>query len=121
MKEKLIPSEPRLRGMDKVLSLLEPEEMPDGELVNWKHLYERVQPYHTLYEFTENVRDAVREYIAEKIPGLKEKIPSIAELEDDALLNALTHNWSEEIDDVEGQRRQVLLTVVAHVVKRIET
>jgi len=119
--EKLIPSEPRLRGMDKVLTLLESEELPDGEKINWKDIHERVKPFHTMYEFTENVREAVREYVAMKIPKFKEAVPSIGELDDKHLLNALTHNWFEEIDDVEGERREILLTVAAHVVKRIET
>lgn len=62
--EKLIPSEPRLRGMDKILMLLETEELPDGEKINWKDLHERVKPCHSMMDFSENVREAVREYVA---------------------------------------------------------
>jgi hypothetical protein len=118
---KLIPSEPRLRGMDKILTILESEQLPNGEMINWKQLRERVKPYHSMMEFSDNIREAVLEYVAAKIPKFKEAIPAIDDLDDKALLDALANNWFEEIEDVEGQRREVLLAVAAHVVKRIET
>jgi hypothetical protein len=125
--EKLIESKPRLRGMDSILTLLESEKFPDGETINWKDLHERVKPYHTMYELAENVREAVREYVALKIPKLKEAIPALEDLDEKAFLNALTHGWFEEFEEdedasgVSGQRREILLTVAAHLVKRIET
>lgn len=119
--EKLIGPEPHLRGILKTLRILEPEERPDGEIENWKDLYEKVKPYHTMYEFTENVREAVCDYLIKKIPKLKEAVPSIEDLNEEKLLHALAHNWFSELEEIGGQRREVLLTVAAHVVKRIET
>lgn len=121
MKEKFIESEPSLRGMDKILTLLQPEVDEEGEVFEWKEVSKQVKPYGNMLEFTDNVREAVRAYTERKIPALKEAIPSISELDDDALLNALTNNWFEEIGEVEGQRREVLLTVAAHIVKRVES
>ena len=122
MKEKLVPSEPRLKGMDQVLTLLESEEMPDGGIVNWKQLAERVKPYHSMFEFTENIRETVREYVAAKFPGVKKDIGAFKELGDKQLLDALTMGWFEGVEEeVSGKRREVLLAVAAHIVKRIET
>ncbi len=122
MKEKLIPSEPHLRSVEKTLLLLGSEELPDGTSVNWKDLHDKVKPYHSMYELTENVREAVREYVARKIPKLKDAVPAIGELGEEELLDALTHNWYETVEEeTGGQRREVLLAEAAHVVKRIET
>jgi predicted house-cleaning noncanonical NTP pyrophosphatase (MazG superfamily) len=119
--EKLIPGEPHLRDIEKVLTLLESEKTPEGDKFNWKDVYKSVEPGGSMGELTENARGAVRRYVAEKIPELKKRIPSVEDLGDEELLDALTNNWFEEIGEVGGQRREVLLSVAAHVVKRIET
>ena len=119
--EKLIASEPRLRDIYKTLLLLKPEELPGGERAKYQDLYKEVKPYHTMLEFTDNVRETVRDYIAKRIPKLKEGISSIEDLDEKSLLDALTHNWFEEIEEVSGERREVLLAVAAHIVKHIET
>ena len=119
--EKLISSQPHLKNIYDTLVLLKPEELPGGETVRYQDIYKDVKPYHSMLEFTDNVREAVRDYVVKKLPKLKEKIPSIEDLDDNDLLDALTNNWFESIDDVSGQRREVLLAVAAHIVKRIET
>ncbi len=118
--EKLISSSPRLKNIYDTLVLLKPEELPGGEIIRYQDIYKDVKPYHSMLEFTDNVRDAVRGYVVKKIPKLKERIPSIEDLDDKDLLDALTNNWFESIDDVNGERREVLLAVAAHIVKRIE-
>ncbi|MEK7076036.1 MAG: hypothetical protein AAB941_00005, partial [Patescibacteria group bacterium] len=57
--EKPIPSRPRLRNIEDTLVLLESEEGPDGEKINWKDLYERVGPWETGLELSEKVREVV--------------------------------------------------------------
>ena len=51
-----------------------------------------------------------------------EVIDPFSEISDTQLLNALVHNWGEQLgDDIAGTRAEVLSAVMAHVVKRIET
>ncbi len=119
--EKLIPQKPHLRYIEKTLSLLESDIGPDGEEINWKDLYEKVGPWETGLELSEKIREVVRDYLISKLPTLKEKIPSIADLPDVEMLNALANGWFEELEEVEGTRKQVLLGVLAHITKRIET
>ena len=120
--EKLIASEPKLRYIGRALELLRPEINQLGEEENWKDLYKEVKPWANSLELSDNVRDAVREYIAKKIPRLQERAPSLGDLSDKKVLEALTNNWFEEVgEEVEGTRREVLLAVMAHVVKRIES
>ena len=118
--EKLISSQPHLKNIYDTLVLLKPEELPGGEIVKYQDIHKDVKPYHSMLEFTDNVREAVRDYVVKKIPKLKERISSIEDLDDKDLLDALTNNWFESIDDVNGERREVLLAVAAHIVKRIE-
>lgn len=120
--EKLLPDRPSLRYIEKTLTLLESEEGPDEEKINWKDLYEKVGPWDSGLELSENIRIIVREYVLSKFPRLKERIPSIENLPDREMLNALANGWFEELGkEVEGTRRQVLLAVLAHLTKRIET
>ena len=98
-----------------------PEETEFGEKESWLNLAEKVKPYESGLEFTNNIRDIVFEFIAKKIPNLKRDVPSLGELGEKELLNALTHNWFAEIgEEVQGSRKEILLATMAHVVKRIE-
>ncbi len=108
---------PHLRHIEKAHILLE-SDSPEN---SWLNLSNKVKPYHTGMEFSRNIRETVREYIATKIPHIKERVPSVSNLDDDAILNALTHNWFEEVEDIADTRTEVLLTVMAHVTKRIES
>ena len=120
--EKLIPERPRLRYIEKTLSLLESDIGPDGEKINWKDLYEKVGPWNSGLELTDEIREVTREYLLSKFPKIKEKIPSIQNLPDFQLLNALGNGWFEEItEDVGETRTEVLAAVLAHITKRIET
>lgn len=113
---------PHLRFVKNAFELLRPEKNELGEEVNWRHLAERVEPYTTGLELSDNIREIVKDYVECKIPVIKEKIPSINDLPDRELLEALSHNWFDVIeDDVGGQRREILLMVMAHIVRRIET
>ncbi len=119
--EKLI--EPQtLRYIEKVSGIMRRhEEGPEGEEINRRELYKQVKPWENGLELSDNVREVVREFVAQKIPALKEIHP-LSELPDQELLNALSNGWFEEVgEQVEGQRREVLLAVAAHVAKRIET
>ncbi len=120
--EKLIASEPKLKYIYKSLELLRPETGPSGETINWRELDEKVKPFENALELSDNIREVVTEYLARKIPALKEKVPTIKDLPDKYLLEALANNWFETIgEEVEGKRKQVLLSVMAHVAKRVET
>jgi hypothetical protein len=119
--EKVIPLNPHLRYIYKTLNLLHSEELPSGERVDRRELPEKVKPWESGLELSDNIREVVRDYVAKKIPGLKEKMPSIDDLPDKNLLEALSNNWFEEIgDEVGGQRREVLLALSAHMVNHIE-
>ena len=119
--KELIKSKPKLRYITKTLELLRPELDKLGNEINWKELYKEVNPWHSGLELADNVRQVVYDYVLMKMPALKEKIPVVSDLRSNNLINALVHNWSEEISDISGQRREVLMTVAAQVIKRIET
>lgn len=116
--EKLIESNPKLRHINKTLELLRPEMDEFGNEINWKELYKEIKPWQNGMELSDNVREVVYEYISLKVPALKESIPTIQELKDKDVIDALVHNWPDE--EIEG-RRQVLMTVATQIVKRIET
>src|SRR3989338_2661690 len=118
----VLPHGPKLRYLDKAFSILRvPEETEFGEKESWLNLAEKVKPYESGLEFTNNIRDIIFEFIAKKIPNLKKDVPSLGELGEKELLNALTHNFFEEIgEEVQGSRKEILLATMAHVVKRIE-
>jgi len=120
--ENFILERPHLRYIKKTLSLLESDIGPDGEKINWKNLYEKVGSWDSALELSDQIREAVREYLLSKFPKIKDKIPSIADLPDPQMLNALSNGWFEELgEEVGGTRREVLLAVLAHITKRIET
>lgn len=108
---------PHLRYIQKAHILLE-SATPE---TSWLNLYKKVKPYHTGLELSDNIRHVVTDYVAEKIPKLKEKILSFENLENNNMLNAIVNNWFVEVADIEGTRREVLLSVMAHIIKRIET
>ncbi len=120
-KERLIPNRPRLRSIEDTLVLLESEEGPDGEKINWKDLYEKVGPWDSSLELSDNIREIVKEYLLSKFPAIKEKIDQIEDLPDDKLLKALANGWFEELgEEVSGKRKEVLLAVLANITKQIE-
>jgi len=120
--EVVLPHEPRLRYLDKAFSILRaPEKAEFGKEGSWFNLSEKVKPYENGLEFTNNIRDVVFEFVAKKIPKLRESVPFISELDDKKLLGALVHNRFGGIEEeVKGSRKEVLLATMAHVVKRIE-
>jgi hypothetical protein len=119
--EKVIPPNPHLRYIYKTLNLLHSEELPSRERVDRRELPEKVKSWENGMELSDNIREVVRDYVAKKIPGLKEKMPSIDDLPDRKLLDALANNWFEEIgDEISGQRREILLALSAHMVNHIE-
>ena len=119
--EKIIESTPKLQYITKTLELLRPEIDELGNEINWKELYKEVEPWQNGLELADNIRQVVYDYVSLKVPALKDGIPSIGDLRNNDIVNALAHNWSEEISDVSGQRREILMAVAAQVVKRIET
>ena len=83
--------------------------------------FRKIKPFENGLEFSDNIREVVTEFISQKIPVLKEEIPSLEDLDDKKFLEALAHNWFSAIgEEVDGKRREVLLATMAHVVKRIE-
>src|SRR3989344_3229801 len=120
--EKIIDSKPRLRGIFQSLKLLESEQFELSD-VSWKELWQGVKPFENGLEFSDNVREVIRMWVSKKVPALKESVSRLEDLPEDAL----GQNWFEALDDeekgfeVSGQRREVLLTVMAGVVSRIET
>ena len=121
MERRIIEPQPKLRHILRTLDLLHSPEQEGGAKKHWTELYKEVPPYENALELSDNVRETVRTYIAEKIPKLKERVPSIADLKDKPMLEALVDNWFESIREVEGQRREVLMAMMAHVVNRIES
>ncbi|OGN10109.1 MAG: hypothetical protein A3J46_06850 [Candidatus Yanofskybacteria bacterium RIFCSPHIGHO2_02_FULL_41_11] len=89
--ERPIPSRPKLRYIEKTISLLESDIGPDGREINWKDVYEKVGPWNSGLELSNEIRDVVREYLLSKFPKIKEKIPSIEDLPGPELLNALSY------------------------------
>lgn len=123
-KEKSTLAGPQLSYIQQTLEFLRPIENEMGEELNWKDLYKEVKPWNTALELTDNIREVVRDYVAKKVPDFREKVPSIDAIEgitDKKLIDSLANNWSDEIEGVDGQRKEVLLAVGAQVVKRIET
>ncbi|MDP3792745.1 MAG: hypothetical protein Q8Q89_03360 [bacterium] len=119
--EKPIPNRPRLRNIEDTLVLLESEEGPDGEKINWKDLYEKVGPWESGLELSEKVREVVRNYLVAKFPEIKERVPSISQLPDKELLDALSNSWFEGLEnEIKGKRTEVLLSVLTHILRRIE-
>jgi hypothetical protein len=122
MPEKIIPATPHLRYIEKTLALLAPETDENGVETNWKNLSEKVGAWDSGLELNNEIRRIVREYVLSKFPAIKEKIPSIAELPDKELLNALSNGWFEELESPEAEKRTgVLLSVLAHITRKIET
>jgi hypothetical protein len=120
--EKIIPATPHLRYIEKTLALLAPETDENGNETNWKNLSEKVGTWNSGLELSDKIREIVREYVLLKLPSVKEKIPSIAELPDDEMLDALTNGWFEELgEEIGGKRKEVLMSVLAHISRKIET
>ena len=124
--EKILPSEPKLRNIEDTLALLRSEKIfgPDGEEIgalNWKDLYEQVGPWESGLELSDKIREVVRNYLISKFPTLKEKIPSLNKLTDEKALDALANGWDVLGKEVEKKRVEVLLSVLAHILRRIET
>lgn len=119
--ETVLPKNPKLRYLDHAFDILRaPEKNELGEETNWRELSARIRPFQNGLELSDNIREVTVEFISNKIPNLR-KIPSLENLNEKDLLEALTHNWFEKIgDEVGGQRREVLLATMAHIVKRIE-
>ena len=120
--EKIIPATPHLRYIEKTLALLAPETDENGVETNWKNLSEKVGPWNSGLELNNEIRRVVREYALSKFPAIKEKIPAIAELPDKELLDALSNGWFEGLgEEIGGKRREVLVSVLAHITRKIET
>ncbi|TSC91629.1 MAG: hypothetical protein CEN90_427 [Parcubacteria group bacterium Licking1014_17] len=121
-KAKIIGPKPGLRYIYKTLELLSPETDEFDNKTRWTELHGRIKPFENINQLSDNVREVVRKFISKKVPLLSEKIPFVNKLDGRNLLNALANNWFEEIgEEVSGKRREVLLSVMAHMVKRIET
>ena len=75
--EGLIPNRPRLRNIEDTLVLLESEEDPDGEKINWKDLYEKVGTWETGLGLSEtemgapSVRPAIRPFFKTSVKSAK--------------------------------------------------
>ncbi len=113
--EKLIQSKPELRNIYKTLDLLE-------GYTEWKKdLPEKIGPWEDSLELFDNVQKAVLEQVKDKVLTFKDKIPAISEISEEDITDALVNNWFEGVPETEGQRREVLLMVAAHVIKHMET
>lgn len=124
--EKPIPNQPKLRNIEDTLALLRSKTVgPDGQEIeetNWKDLYENVGSWESGLELSDKVREVVRNYLISKLPALTEKIPSLAELPDKDVLDALAHGWFDALEEeVKGKRVEVLLAVLTHILRRVET
>lgn len=113
--EQLIPSEPKLAHIYKTLGLLE------GYSEWKKDIIQKVGPWENSLQLFENVQKAVLEQVKDKIPSFQEKTPSIKDISKENIVDALVNNWFEVIPETKGQRREILLSVAAHVIKHMET
>lgn len=120
--ERFIPEKPGLRYIEKTLFLLKENVMPDGEKIDWKDLNKKIGKWESGLELSDQIREVVREYILSNFPKIKKEISSIEDLPDAKMLNALSNGWFEELgEEIGGTRREVLLAVLAHITKKIET
>ncbi len=113
--EKLIDSEPGLRGIYKTLGLL------DGYTEWKKDLPEKIGPWENSLELFENVQRVVLEQVQTKVGAFHEKVSSIKNIPLKEIVDTVINNWPEGIPEIQGQRREVLLAVAAHVVRHMET
>ncbi|TSC78512.1 MAG: hypothetical protein G01um101433_177 [Parcubacteria group bacterium Gr01-1014_33] len=121
---KIIPQGPKLQYLDRAFGILRGlERDPLGEEPKWFELWQKVERYRDGVELADNIRKVVVDFIASKIPRLKEEISPLDTISDENIRDALLHNWfekAEEEGEISGKRREILLMVMAHVVKRIE-
>ncbi len=114
-KENLIEPGPKLRNIYKTLTFME-------GYADWKKdLPEKIGPWENSTELFNNVQQAVREHVIDKISAFKGKAPSVAEIADENMIDILANNWPEDTPEIEGQRREILLAVAAHVIRNMET
>jgi len=118
MKEKepkLIESKPELKNIYSVLNLLEGH-------INWqKELPGKIEPWENSIELFENVQKEVLKLVEEKVLSFRDNVKSISEISDIDMIDAIVNNWFEGVPETQGQRREVLLAIAAHVIKHIET
>ncbi|MDD5750079.1 MAG: hypothetical protein PHU56_00280 [Candidatus Pacebacteria bacterium] len=114
----------RLNYISSSLKLLKPErtEKENGQVEEerWQDLHERVGGFENSIDLSDQIRKIAVEWVGKKIPELKKEAPTLKNLPDEKLSFALANNWFSELPEVEGQRREVLLAVMASVAKRIE-
>lgn len=120
--EKLIDSAPRLRYINQAFGVLrQPIINSSGEQITWRDLAQKVKSFKTGIELSDNIREVVVDFVVGKIPLLKEKIPMLNEFSNQNITDALANNWFEDVDEkIEGNRSEILFSVMAHVVKKIE-
>lgn len=120
--ERFIPERPRLRHIEKTISILESEVGPDEKEINWKDLHEKIGPWNSVSELSERIQAVTQDYVAAKLPKLREEIPPVGEVPEKDFLVAISNGWFEELgEDVVGTRKEVLFAVLAQISKRIET
>ncbi len=114
---------PKLQHLKAVSRILRAgEEGPLGEEQSWWELAENVKPWKSGLELSDNIRSVLVDFVSKKIPALQEEITRLPELSEKQFIEALANNWFEGIaEEVGGKRQEVLLTIMAHIVKRIET
>lgn len=118
-----VPPTPHLRYINEAFHVLrQPYEDVSGEKVSWQGLYKKVRPFENSIELSDNVREVIVNFVSHQIPSLKDKIPSLSTFSDQSIVEALSHNWFETLGEaVVGRRNEILFSVMAHVVKRMES
>ncbi len=114
---------PKLQHIASVSRILRAGEIgPLGEEQSWWELASNVKPWKTGLELSDNIREVLLDFVSKKIPELQKTITRLPEFSEKQLIEALAHNWFEGVqEEVGGKRQEVLLTAMAHIVKRIET
>lgn len=130
---------PQLPEIYKTLRLLKSVKAIDGtgQEAERSHLelYKDVAPYTSAVELSDNVRQAVIEFVKQNYPAFRSAmrqsaraenstpgVHAISTMDDETLTKALANNFFDEIPEtMKGTPRELLLTVTAHVVKRLET
>ena len=72
-------------------------------------------------EFFDNVQKVVLEQVKDRIGLFHEKTSSIKDLPREEIIDTIVNNWPEGIPEIQGQRREVLLAIAAHVIRHMET
>jgi hypothetical protein len=110
-----IPMSSRLQGIYNCKKII-------GGHLRWlEGLKQNSRGWKNSSELFNLVQKVVAEYVTEKIVEFGKTVPALRNLSRTDLVDAILNNWPEALPGIQGQRREVLICVAAHVVRHLET